>query len=217
MTIKAVIFDMDGVMINSEPLHKKAFERIFKKYKMDISWDEWKKIAKGRTDEEAFKDALKQLRIGVDVKSLVKQKSQIYLDLISENIFEMNGVVDLVNILHKKFKLAVTSNSSHAEINSILEKMNVKDFFDAIVSSSEDSNKGKPDPESYLLTAKRLELKPSECMVIEDSYTGVLAAKNAGMHCIGFHNGLGEQDLSNADFEVNSLKNISLKLLSEIK
>jgi len=213
MIIKAVIFDMDGVMIKSEPLHKKAFEKIFKQYGMNINWARWKKIAKGRTDEEAFQDAIMQLKMKIGAMDLVKQKSQIYLELISEDVFEMKGIVDLINILHKKFKLAVTSNSSHAEIKAVLEKLNVEDFFDVIVSSSEDVTKGKPNPESYLLTARKLGLKPDECIVIEDSNTGVLAAKNAGMNCIGFHNGLEEQNLSKADFEVNSLEDIP-KLIS---
>jgi HAD superfamily hydrolase (TIGR01509 family) len=114
-----------------------------------------------------------------------------------------------------KIKLAVASSSHKRMIEYVLKKLEIIDFFDSIVGA-EDIDRSKPDPEIFLMSAKRLNVKPEECIVVEDSKLGVEAAKKAGMKCLGYFNpSSGKQDLSKADFVADDFCKLDIqKLLS---
>jgi HAD superfamily hydrolase (TIGR01509 family) len=122
-------------------------------------------------------------------------------------LIAMPGVVEVVRALRERgITLAITSSAVRSSIEMILLRLGLRDAFALIVDGSEVTN-GKPDPEAYLVTARKLGVRPEECVVIEDSHVGVLAAKRAGMYCIAVRNPHAQiyQDLSAADVVVESM------------
>lgn len=128
----------------------------------------------------------------------------------------MEGVVETIRALQARGEtLAITSSAVRSSIETILERLGLRDAFPLIVDGSEVVN-GKPDPEAYLVTARKLGVQPAECVVFEDSYVGVVAAKRAGMYCIGVRNPRAQtrQDLSAADVVVDRMTAVDLTALA---
>ena len=198
--IKAVIFDMDGIIIDSEPIYFDLEMKLFRQLCLPIS----------EKDHDAFvgtstRNMWVYLKDKFDIKpsadELVKIERELYEKrLMSEKIVPIDGVVELIKNLHKGgLKLAIASSSSLYEIETIADLFKIKSYFLQFVSGDE-VGKGKPEPDIFLLAAERLSVKPEECIVIEDSRNGVEAAKKAGMKCIGCQNpGSGSQNLRSAD------------------
>ena len=120
------------------------------------------------------------------------------------------------DLYQRGIKMALASSSPRSHIDAVLKMFNLTDYFHAIVCG-EDTKEGKPSPDIFLNAAKIINTLPEDCIVIEDSYNGVLAAKAANMKCIGFKNpNSGNQDLSNADKIVTSLEDINIETLNEL-
>lgn len=220
MAIEAVIFDMNGVIVDDEPVHELAFKEVCKKYGIILTSKDYSNLCLGRTDKECFLNIIeesnvKDVNVNRFVNNLVNLKSRKYLELIQKHIKAFPHAIQLIKQLKHNFRLALTSSSSRDEISMILTHFKINGFFEIIVSAQDVTN-GKPNPEPYLLTAKKLEVKPKNCLVIEDSKNGVESAKSAGMYCIGIHNPLISQDLSKANIEVDSLKEISVKIIKSL-
>jgi HAD superfamily hydrolase (TIGR01509 family) len=217
--IKAVIFDQDGVIIDTErDGHRVAFNETFKEFGFDVEWDVQKyhellQIAGGK---ERMKHHLQTEGFGVEVKpedvdelikKLHKRKTEIFVQLIESGKLPLRpGVKRFMSETMEKgliLGICTTSNekAAHAVAYQILKDMN----FDFVLAGDVVSNK-KPDPEIYLLALKETELQPEQCIVIEDSRNGVLAANAAGMHIVATTNGYTEkEDLSDADIIVTCL------------
>jgi len=200
--IKAVIFDMDGVIIDSEPLHYKVFMNYAKsKFGLTISDEEYSQFI-GTSNHHLFLTLQGKYHIAGDLTAIIKEYEDEILGYLLAGTGEkpILGVDVLVkNLHHNKIKLAVASSSTMKVINIVLDMFDMNQFFDA-KASGEEVEKGKPAPDVFLLAAERLNICPEECLVFEDSRNGVMAAKAAGMLCIGFYNpNSGEQDLSRAD------------------
>jgi HAD superfamily hydrolase (TIGR01509 family) len=220
MKIDAIIFDMNGIIIDDELIHEEAFKEICKRHNIKITTKDYQKFCLGRTDEDGFKDTLKKYKnFNFEIKDLVKEKSKKYLEIIPNKIKSRFGVIELINKLSKKYRMALTSSSNYREIDMVLNHFKIKELFEVIVSA-EDVKIGKPNPEPYIITAKKLLINPSNCLVFEDSKNGVESAKAAGMYCIGIHNlsvykkiGI-KQNLEKANLEINSIKDIPKNLFS---
>ena len=221
MSIKAVIFDMNGTIVDDEPIHEAAMRKVCKELGANLSHEEFREEYIGRPDTDCFKKIIKKHGInGVPVIELVNKKFKEYISLIHdsntpEKLKVIPGAVELIKKLSKSFRIALATGAHRDEALMVLDSFGLRDYFEAIVSA-EDATKGKPDPEPYLLAAKRLGVKPKACVAIEDSPNGVHAAKHAKMYCIGFHNPSDNQDLSEADIEVNSLLDISGALIKKL-
>jgi HAD superfamily hydrolase (TIGR01509 family) len=217
--IKAVIFDQDGVIIDTErDGHRVAFNETFKEFGFDVEWDVQKyhellQIAGGK---ERMKHHLQTEGFGVDVKpedvddlikKLHKRKTEIFVQLIESGKLPLRPGVKrfMSEVMEKGLILGIctTSNekAAHAVAYQILKDIN----FDFVFAGDVVSRK-KPDPEIYLLALKKTGLEPQQCIVIEDSRNGVLAANAAGMNIVATTNGYTEkEDLSDADIIVTSL------------
>jgi HAD superfamily hydrolase (TIGR01509 family) len=198
---------MDGVLIDSEPLHKKIEQDMLKELGVNLPLEEHVKFAS--TGKE-FWDIIEK-RFGYNRKTtadeLHHEKASRYLKaLTSTPIVPITGLEQLVSHAKEKgLALAVASSSSVYNINLVLKAIKLDQLFNLIVSG-EQVAKNKPFPDIYLRTAELLNLSPGECMVVEDSANGVRSAKSAGMFCIGYKNlNSGEQDISPADVIVDSL------------
>ena len=212
--MKAVIFDMDGVIIDSEPIHFETDMETMKYLGCNISKEELEKYV-GTTNEYMIADIKKNYNIRKSVEEIINYKVEMVKNKIVQSDLEpIEGIRELlIDLKDKNIPAAIASSSPKDFINIVVSKFKLQDYFKYIVSG-EEVESGKPAPDVYIETAKKLGISPKECTVIEDSKNGVLAAKAAGMKCIGFQNiNSGNQDLSKADIIVNSIGEIKLSYL----
>lgn len=207
----AVIFDMDGVIIDSEPIHFEVDMQTMRDLGFDISSEELEKYV-GTTNEYMFTDLKNKYNINQSIEEIINYKVELTKKkIIQSDLDPIEGIKELlVDLKNKNIPTAIASSSPRSFIDVVVSKFNLQDYFKYIVSGEEVVN-GKPAPDVYIETAKKLGLPPEECTVIEDSRNGVLAAKTAGMKCIGFQNiNSGNQDLSKADIIVKSITEIKI-------
>lgn len=211
---KAVIFDMDGVLINSEPLWKIAEKHVFSSLGVKVS-DDLVHITSALTAQEVC--AFWYSRYpweGKTFKEVEDDVVSMVIKLIGENDTRFPGVTEILSMFKKKnFKIGLASNSSHNLIEVILEKLEIRSHFD-VVSSADDVEKGKPNPAVYLYAAEKLGVNPSECLVFEDSIVGITAAKNAGMKVVAVpaKEDFDKPEFETADYKIKSLKDFDLTL-----
>jgi len=212
--IKAVIFDLDGVVINAGIFHNIAERKLLSDIGIQMTFEEIRRYA-GMAPEVWFKEVLEKNNKHADPIELTKKKYEMVYDMLKDNISVIPGALELIESLKKnKIKVAIASGSSKKYIDFILSRLNLD--FD-VVMSSEEVSKGKPNPELFLTISKRLKIKPENCSVIEDAYFGVIAAKRAGMKCIGFVNkNSGNQDLSEADLIIDDLNELTLDKIQSL-
>lgn len=217
--LKAVIFDMDGVLIDSEYVHYVANKETMKKwFDIDVTYEYYKQFI-GGTVEKMWQIIIKDFGlINETPEHLNKLTDEVLCDLIKESGYpEVPGVACFVKQLKEKgLKLAVASSASMSRIELNLEKICLKEYFDVKVSG-QDIGRSKPDPTVFLKACEGLGYEPSECIVIEDSMNGVLAAKNGNIPCLGFINkNSGDQDLSKADALFESFENLDMQYVNMI-
>ena len=194
--IRAVIFDMDGVLVDSEPLHVEIEKRQFKLNNLLISEEEHQQYM-GVASDVMWKTIAQRHTLPVDVEQLIAQNKQESVRFFNEipAIPVMPGLADVLEKLtEKNIPMAVASSSFDEIIKIILERTGLHKYFRHMVSSQE-AGKSKPEPDVFLLAAKRLGVQPSECLVVEDSFNGIKAAKAAGMRCIAYQ-GVGAIETS---------------------
>lgn len=197
--IKGVIFDNDGVIVDSEPLHHLAEKKTMAPYNIDITKEEYKNYV-GVGTRKMFTDWIHKYHLPFKPEDLIPQHEQNLIEIFKELVVPTPGVIDFIKYLHqKKYLLAVASSSYRNLVQIGIMKHNLMQYFQTIITG-DDVKRVKPEPDIFLLAAKRLEIPPAECLVIEDSSVGVQAAKAAGMICAGYQNvNSGDQDLSKAD------------------
>jgi HAD superfamily hydrolase (TIGR01509 family) len=213
LVIKGVIFDMDGVIIDSEPMHYKVFMRYSTEVLgLDIRTEEYNTFI-GTTNTHIFtflkeKYCLKQAV--ADMVEDYEQKIEEFLLSAKEEIVPIAGVDVLAGKLYnEKLKLAVASSSAQRRIDIVVDMFDLDQYF-SVKISGEGIRHSKPAPDIFLLAAKTLGIFPAECVVIEDSTNGVKAAKAAGMKCIGYNNPSSvNQDISPADLIIDSFAELN--------
>lgn len=183
-SFKAIIFDMDGVLLLSTPVHEYAYKEIFSK--IGINNICYSRIAGMRTDE-SIKKVLKENRHQVSfetIAELAKEKTLLSNLLMKENTPIVPGCKEVLIDLKLKYKLALVSSASVMNIDLFLNASGSEELFEFVINGKEVKN-AKPDPDIYLLALSKLKLQPEECLVIEDAVNGVVAAKNAGITVYG--------------------------------
>ncbi|NFO04106.1 HAD family hydrolase [Clostridium botulinum] len=209
--MRAFIFDMDGVIIDSEPIHRQVHGEIMNTLGINISKGELALYA-GATNEYIFTKLKERYEIKKSVSELMDYKSKLIINKVKEESIEpINGIRELLNALRKNnIKIAIGSSSPRSLIEAVIDKFNLHSAFDCIVSG-EEVERSKPYPDVYIEVSKKLGINPEKCIVVEDSHNGVQAAKSAGMKCIGFNNvNSGNQDLSKADVRVDTIRKIDI-------
>jgi beta-phosphoglucomutase family hydrolase len=211
--IKAVIFDLDGVIVESENAHIEAEKQTFLKYAVQISADELHKYT-GTTAKVMFTELTRKYKLNTTLEEMFRQKESILFRLLQKDAEPTKGIIKLLRKLKsKEIKLAIGSSSTKKQIRYVLSKLNIAQLFSAVVGA-EDIIHSKPDPEIFLRAAAELNVNPSECLVVEDSQLGVEAAKRAHMKCVGYRNpSSGNQDLSKADIITDDFSKLSITTL----
>ncbi|NES04924.1 MAG: HAD family phosphatase [Okeania sp. SIO2F4] len=197
MTLKAVLFDFNGVIINDEFLHEKLIEQVLLEENLLLKPEEYHKFCLGRSDRTCLDDILTQRGRYVNegyLEQLIKRKTLAYQQQL-ESIEELPIYSDTVDFIDRvsqaNLKMAVVTGAIRAEVELVLNKANLADYFQVIIAE-DDVKTSKPKPDGYLLAVDILNqqytdinLKPSECLVIEDTFAGIEAAKLAGMPVVG--------------------------------
>lgn len=213
--IKAIIFDMDGVLIDSEPGHKKVEQEFFKSLGIEVSDEEHNKYI-GATSYYMMEDIKRKYNLKQKIENLVTENRSSYLSYLNslEKVEPIHGVKELIkSIYEKNIKLAVASSSPINVIETIIKLFEIEQYLDIIVTGDY-VLRSKPFPDIFLLAAEKLGVKPCECIVFEDSKNGVLAAKRAGMKCVGYKNPhSGNQDLSSSDLTIDNFDDIRYEKL----
>jgi HAD superfamily hydrolase (TIGR01509 family) len=210
--LRAVIFDMDGVIVDSEPLHEQAFLDVFD----ELGYRETHGVHfpdyYGRSDEALWQDFVKRHRPPHPFDSLMEMKRRRLIELIRRDQPIFEGLPDLVAKLAARFPLAVASGSPHPVIDEVLAMEGLHQFFSAVVSVT-DVGRPKPAPDVFLRAAELLGVAPANCCVIEDSAVGVTSARSAGMSVVAITNSLPTDQLSHATRVVDSYEQIEAILL----
>lgn len=184
--IKAVIFDMDGVITDTEPLHVEAERQVCREYGLDAPFDLWSGF-KGKTTDDIFSRLVAEFGGGrpLSVPELVARKTAIYLELAARGMPIIPDVVDFIRFVRGRFaKVGLATGSNRPIQQAVFDQLGLHPYFDA-VTTAEDVVHGKPDPEVYLKAAECLRVPPPACIVIEDSDNGIRAAKAAGCRVVG--------------------------------
>ncbi|MEW6095248.1 MAG: HAD family phosphatase [bacterium] len=211
--IKAVIFDMDGLMVDTEPLYSVAMSQIAEKRGKCFTLDIKQKVM-GRLPIESLTIFKEQLGLNESPEKLLEEREEIYGKILAQNVKPMPGLFSILELLSKmSIRKAIASSSQRVWIDLIVNKLGILDQFEIIVCGQEVKH-GKPKPDIYLLAAKKLNLNPEQCLVLEDAVSGVEAAKSANMKCIAIPNQFTQGlDFSNADLVANSLEEIDKSIL----
>ncbi len=217
--IKAVIFDMDGVIINSEPLHQKAYQMMFKEFNLKVS-DVLYSSFTGMATLPICKKLCGKFSLSISPNHLVQSKRKYFKHLF-ENGHEfklISGVLELIKHYKQNgLTLVLASSASMANINMIFKKFNLDQYFKAKISGAE-LKASKPFPEIFEKAAKLTGYSKKDCMVIEDATNGIIAAKSAGLFCVAFDGGHSKnQDYSKADLVINEFEKIYIERLKSIK
>lgn len=213
-TYQAVIFDKDGVIADSEYCNVMAKHIQLKQAGVTVDWHYHDQFL-GTTHEYMWTTMKEEFHLPEEIDYYIKQWAEVRKELIEkEGIRAMPGSIDLIRrIKSQEIPIAVASSSNVADIEADLQALGIDGMFDAVISGEHCQN-GKPDPEIFLKAAKALEIEPQNCVVIEDSTSGVQAAKAAGMKCIGFaHPDAVKQDIHLADEIVTDFDKLTVEHL----
>lgn len=210
----AIIFDLDGVLIDSEDLQYKAYCEVLAAYNRKPTFDEYAEhwIAAGRGPEYA----VRTWGLPLEPDELRRVRSPVYHKILRAEVTLMPGVIEALERLYTKFPMAIATNSIAQDVGYVVEHFALQKYFRAVVSR-DDYRRAKPEPDAFLTAAARLEAAAKQCVVIEDAHKGVLAAHRAGTRCIAVPNKwTAKNDFSLADRVVASLDELTPELVERV-
>lgn len=210
---QAVIFDMDGVIVDSEPLHERAFHEIFHELGYGDTHGIHFPDYYGQTDRALWLDFIAKHKPSQSIDELLPLKQGRFLKLLREDQPIFDGLPDLVEKLAVRYPLAIASGSAHPVIDEVLAIRELRRFFSVLVSSATDVARGKPAPDVFLRAAELLGVAPAACVVIEDSTAGVTGALEAGAQVIAITNTYPAHKLTSATYVVRTYAEIGKLLL----
>ncbi|WP_194767742.1 HAD family hydrolase [Tamlana sp. I1] len=211
--LKAVIFDMDGVIIDSEPMHNQAYHNMFDEVGISVSSDLYESFT-GQSTINICKKLCDHFELSHPPETLVQLKRKHFKQFFDYNstLGLIDGVLDLIKDYHSNgLTLVLGSSASMTSINQIFDRFDLNQYFTAKLSGG-DLKESKPHPEIFIKAAEATGFKKEECFVIEDSTNGIKAAKSADIFCVGFDSFHSKnQDYSQADLVVSDFKEITYK------
>jgi beta-phosphoglucomutase len=220
---RAILFDFDGVIVNSEPLHLFAFQKVLEAEKIDLSEEEYYRELIGFDDRGAFRHLYEKRKIDIepkDLSRLMTRKSEMVMELIEDKKYHaLPGVEEFVRGLWRHYPLAICSGALREEIEAMLAGIALRDCFATIVAA-EDVTVGKPDPRGYILCMDQVSqiahvaLKPENCLVIEDAPSVIKTVNAAGFATLGVATSYDIEKLTEAKWKVKTLD--SAQVLKEI-
>lgn len=214
MALEAVIFDLDGVVVNTVPLHFEAWKRMFNEYGHEFTFEDYKQKVDGIPRYDGARAILTELSDD-EIKKAGDKKQGYFRELLdAAQIPRYDTTIKLIDDLQKdKIKVAVISSSKNCP--HILKKIGIFDRLDAVISGS-DITKGKPDPQIFLMAAQKVGANPENCVAFEDAVLGVESAKNGNMKCVGIDRYDNPDRLAKADVVVRDAGEVNVSKLKEL-
>ncbi len=213
--ISTVIFDLDGLLADTEGLHCRAYQMTFAEHAVELSepdyCEHWVRAGKGIADWVVMHG------LDLDPQALRLRKSEHYLKLLTSSLRPMEGALELLQSLHGNLKIALASSSYRDAVDGVMAGLKMAHFFDVIVSGL-DVLRVKPAPDIFFKAAHDLGVEPNKCLVLEDAEKGVMAAYLAGMRCIAVPNDYTRHhDFSKATRICSSLKEVTMDVLHSLE
>jgi HAD superfamily hydrolase (TIGR01509 family) len=209
--VNGVIFDLDGVLIDSEGLHFEAYAQVLRRFGVEISAAEYGRewTHTGRGPEYA----VRQYRLPLQPDELRRLKAPVYHDLLRRDVVLMPGARAVLERLRGSFGLALATNSNAEDTAFVLDRFALLPFFDAVVTRAH-YDEAKPAPDAYLAAAERIGCAPGRCVAVEDSQRGILSATAAGCRTIAIpHSFTTADDFTAASRVVGGLDDVTVALL----
>jgi len=201
---KAVLWDLDGVLVDTAPFHFQAWQELFQSVGKGFAEADFRRTF-GLRNDAILTDILGELT-SAEVERLAQRKEGLYRDKVAGRVAAIPGAIDLLRRLQQRGrKIAIVSSTTRENVRVVLSSLGLEGVFEAVVAE-EDAPKGKPDPQGFLVAAEKLGVAAAECVVIEDAPGGVEAAKRAGMRCIGVTTSRPREALAGADLVVDRLE-----------
>ncbi|SFQ39057.1 HAD family hydrolase [Parafilimonas terrae] len=214
---QAVIFDLDGTLVDNNPYHIEAFKEFYQKTGKAFSLEEYKQHINGRMNREIFNYVFNTTLSPEEIEKYTNEKEGLYRELYAPHIKPVNGLIDFLNELEKaKIPKAVATSGIIPNINFMFEHIPIRDYFLSVIDSTQIKT-GKPHPEIFLKAAISVNAVPSECVAFEDSLAGIQSAKAAGMKVVALTTTHTAEDLHDADLIIKDYTEISLVKLQQLK
>jgi HAD superfamily hydrolase (TIGR01509 family) len=213
MVVKAIVFDFDGVLVDSEPVRFRAGTQAFAEAGLTLTWDRFITFWLGRTDEAGLRDLLGQ-RFEHEGARIAARRNALYGEWLDE-VPVCPDAAGLLRRVPPGVRLAVATGSRRIEVDRILRRLGLVETFPVVVTA-EDYEHAKPAPDPFLAAARRLNLPPSSCLAIEDTPAGVAAALAAGMPVVVVDRGRGALRLDHATRTVVTLDHLRLTSTGEV-
>jgi len=209
---------MDGVIVNSEPLHRRAYFDMFEEFKLNVSNSLYESFT-GKSTSAICKELCEIFDLSISHEKLIFSKRKHFKAVFDNDPkFQMiDGALSLIkNYFYNNLTLILASSASMANINRVFKKFDLDKFFKAKISGA-DLKESKPNPEIFIQAAKLSGFSKSECVVIEDSTNGIIASKSAGIFCIGFNSPNSKNQIyDKADLVISNFREIRFDYLNKI-
>lgn len=212
----AIIFDMDGTLMNNNPYHFKAWQAFYEKYGRSISLEEYKTEISGHTSVEIFQAFFGKVMTPEEITTHANEKNALYRELYKPYIKPLDGLIDLLEAVKgANIPMNIATSGSPANVRFMFENIPIAPYFQHVVDASEVVH-GKPDPEIFLKAAQYANANPAKCIAFEDSLAGVASAKAAGMKVIGITTMESKEDLKDTDAVIADYTEVNLAMLEKL-
>ncbi|NQU67169.1 MAG: HAD family phosphatase [Candidatus Marinimicrobia bacterium] len=212
--IKAILFDMDGVVVDSEPLYMQAEIQLFRQYGVEIPDDDWK-LFRGCTEEAFYKISMERYGIQEEESTFRQKGRALVFEEFSAHLKFMDGFLSLIEMVRKHFSTGLVTSSPGDVFEFVNDRLKLKKYFHQIIFGGMTQN-GKPHPEPYLTVMKILDVLPEECVIIEDSIHGINAGLASGAKVIALTGSVNPEDMPTPHRIVNNLSEITETVLREL-
>ncbi len=213
--VKAVIWDMDGIIADTAQYHHKGWQIVFRQRGTNYTEADFRRNT-GKRSDTIVREVLGEKIPQSEITEIIQEKDETFRQLMGQKIKLFPGVLKLITALKEHgFKIAIASSAPKENILLITRSLKIDNRFNAIISGWE-VTKGKPHPQTFLLAAEKLGVAAADCIVIEDAISGVAASKRAGMRCIAVTNTTSRAELREADLIIDTLEEITVDDLNRL-
>ena len=208
--IKAILFDFDGVIVDSEPLHFEAHKKVLKTFGINLTLEDYMEFGIAKGDDNLYEKVPQKYEMKIDKEAMSKIKRLVYREIFNEKAKLIPGILETLKKFSKEYNLVIVSSGVGDTVRYGLKKLGVSEYFKFVITG-DDAKEVKPAPDVYFKAIKLLGYNKENCIAIEDSETGIEAAKNAGIKCIAIPNDFTKkQDFSRADVILSSIKELKI-------